>query len=695
MLPGSGEATMQDVKSCNAEVAETTPAFGHAGVATVMESLALWLPPLLCCALFVPCVTYSEWYIDELFAVLRNADARGESSLAEVFSNDFWGNPLHGGKGSWTHKSYRPLSVLSFSGQFWLLGGDLFRPQPLRAFNVALHAANTLLVLALLRHGLDLPRPWARLAACLFAAHPVHAENIIYLVGRADALSTTGWLLAAIAQLQLRKAQRDRGAKLLSSSLLLALCTLLAILSGLCKESGLTLLVFIAAVELVSPCPAPASPRRLGRGALSMAFGALTLFAAVGAVRFWITQGTGAPFGFVDTPVQYQPDRAIRAWSYLFQHAYYAKLLFLPGALSWDYSFDTIPLLRAAWRDARALAVVATYLALFGLAAWSLSGRGRRRLLLGLMQAIIPFVPASNLFFIVGVTVGERLLYPSTVGASIAVAALGYGLERSGSEDQSRSRSGHRRLPLLLGHAFLLFYVWRCGIRVWQWHSSEALYAADAAAWPGSVKTRHQLGTVFHAEGRYAEALVEFEASLAILDDNALTDQCVAQIYIETGRYAEAVKRFEKILSGHGVGFSGFNLWMLYTDYGFALTASGRHEEAIPALQEGLRRNAAVPHAQNALGYSLASFQRLQEAQDALAKGLEHDPDNPILWNNLAVVWMIAGAFQQAAQGLERALQQEPNQPTFLHNALLLQSAVQAGGMERMPRMELFFSKPS
>lgn len=165
----------------------------------------VWLP-LLCspwavppkpCSLargllYAPCVTYSEWYIDELFAVLRNEDARGETALRQVFGNDFWGNPLWGQ--SWTHKSYRPLAVLSFAWQFRFLGEQLFRPQPLRCFNALLHGLNGLLLFQMLRR-LKL-EGWAALAAALFAAHPVHVgrpwgvkgtwqvENIVYLVGR-------------------------------------------------------------------------------------------------------------------------------------------------------------------------------------------------------------------------------------------------------------------------------------------------------------------------------------------------------------------------------------------------------------------------------------------------------------------------------------------------------------------------------
>eukprot|EP00927_Polykrikos_kofoidii_P070802 TRINITY_DN67186_c0_g1_i1.p1 TRINITY_DN67186_c0_g1~~TRINITY_DN67186_c0_g1_i1.p1 ORF type:complete len:706 (-),score=96.84 TRINITY_DN67186_c0_g1_i1:396-2513(-) len=672
-----------------------------------VDGFLLLLPPLLCAILlYGPCVTYSEWYIDELFAVLRNEDARGETPLRTVFQNDFWGNPLRGGKGSWTHKSYRPLSVLSFAVQFAFLEHGLFRPQPLRAFNVALHAANSALVVILLRHGLKLSRKWSCLTACLFAAHPVHVENVVYLVGRADALATTGALLAAIAHLHVRcRRPADSPPRMLASISLLILCALLATVAGLCKESGLTLLVLTSGIELSTP---QCHPRR----SVLFAVASLGLFAILAVCRFQVTQGSQAAFGFVDTPVQYAESRIVRTWSYFWQHGFYAKLLLLPGDLSWDYSFDSLPLLRAGWRDLRALGAVSAYLGLVSISAWSLAGRGHRVVLLGLQQVIVPFVPASNLFFTVGVTIGERLLYPSTVGASMVLAAFGEIAEKRLSDGSTafapkdtlsprtaknpNGRRLSRLLPSALACLLLAVYVHRCGRRVWQWRSSEALFAADALAWPNSVKTRHQIGTVYHAQSRYDEALDHYNASLQVLDDNALTDHCIAQIFIETGRYPEAVERFEKIMRGHGIGFSQFNLWMLYVDYGFALTALSQFEQAVPALEHGLRVNAAIPHGQNSLGYAYANLHQMQNAQDAFARGLEYDPDNCIIWNNLAVVWMTAGALQQAAQGLERALLLEPEHPTLVHNAVLLKNAFDVGGIEQLPakpRLELFFSR--
>ena len=38
----------------------------------------------------------------------------------------------------------------------------------------------------------------------------------------------------------------------------------------------------------------------------------------------------------------------------------------------------------------------------------------------------VPFIPMSNLFFLVGTTIGERLLYPLTVGWALVLAGLGF-----------------------------------------------------------------------------------------------------------------------------------------------------------------------------------------------------------------------------------------------------------------------------
>ena len=48
---------------------------------------------------------------DDLFAIKNNADVTGETSMWSVWGNDFWGKPM---SDPHSHKSYRPLTVLSF-----------------------------------------------------------------------------------------------------------------------------------------------------------------------------------------------------------------------------------------------------------------------------------------------------------------------------------------------------------------------------------------------------------------------------------------------------------------------------------------------------------------------------------------------------------------------------------------------------
>eukprot|EP00927_Polykrikos_kofoidii_P019845 TRINITY_DN19301_c1_g2_i1.p1 TRINITY_DN19301_c1_g2~~TRINITY_DN19301_c1_g2_i1.p1 ORF type:complete len:815 (+),score=121.14 TRINITY_DN19301_c1_g2_i1:71-2515(+) len=645
------------------------------GWKAMLRALALAIPVILMSLLYLPCVTYSEWYIDELFAAVRNPDARGETPLMKLLSHDFWGNSLWD-KG-WTHKSYRPLVVLSYAMQYRL--SDI-KPQPLRAFNVALHATNSALLHVLIRRS-GTPWHWAALAAALFAAHPVHAENVIYLVGRADALATFCWLLAMLTWPSGGGAGRRRLS--LSSIMRVGLAVVLAVIGGLCKEIGFVVLVQLAVVELLGVSPLRGSAPLLG------------VFGLVFLGRSWFTHGTAAAFSWIDTPVQYHEDVVVRCFTYLYFHAKYAQLMVFPWVLSWDYSLDALPLLRATWRDARVLGVLATYLGVVAVASWGFAVKSRR-VLVGLSNVLVPFVPASNLFFLVGVTVGERLLYPCNVGGAMLLAAVATGRTRacSGADGGKRGGRGSRRF-FLLGMALLCFFAGRCGLRVHQWSCKEALFAPDAANFPRSTKARHQIGTVLHQQGRFDEALHHFSASLELNPSSALTDYCVAQILIETGRTQEALVRLEKILSGHKLGFGNFNIFSLYVDYGFTLMMLRRFEESLQPLLQGLSLNEDVPHGLNALGYSYMNLGRLQEAAAAFERGVSYEETNPYLINNLGVANMLMGQLEIGSELIMRAAAAEPSVPAFAQNVQILRFISQNGQWPTTHNLicELFFNR--
>lgn len=52
-----------------------------------------------------------EFVHDDIPAVVSNSDVNGGNNVFRVFTNDFWGTPMSDPN---SHKSYRPLTTLSF-----------------------------------------------------------------------------------------------------------------------------------------------------------------------------------------------------------------------------------------------------------------------------------------------------------------------------------------------------------------------------------------------------------------------------------------------------------------------------------------------------------------------------------------------------------------------------------------------------
>ncbi len=123
----------------------------------------------------------------------------------EIVLNKVLQNPLeHLGK-VWAYNPFRFLLELTFAFDLARGKGAV---EPFHRVNIALHAANAILVWHLLRHALPraLPRsaapggwpgltPLSLFGAVFFAAHPLAVESVTYISGRSESLSTLFCLL--------------------------------------------------------------------------------------------------------------------------------------------------------------------------------------------------------------------------------------------------------------------------------------------------------------------------------------------------------------------------------------------------------------------------------------------------------------------------------------------------------------------
>ncbi|KAL1140814.1 hypothetical protein AAG570_000742, partial [Ranatra chinensis] len=151
---------------------------------------------------------------DDSEAIVNNADILLETPVINIFKNDFWGTRLTHNA---SHKSYRPLTVLSFR-----MATALTLPIFVRLFNTHHYWKTPLL------------------SSLLFAAHPVHSEAVAGIVGRADLLCAVFCFSSLL--MYCRASDSNSVLETLSYTVF---STILAALAMLAKEQGITILVMI------------------------------------------------------------------------------------------------------------------------------------------------------------------------------------------------------------------------------------------------------------------------------------------------------------------------------------------------------------------------------------------------------------------------------------------------------------------
>lgn len=129
-----------------------------------------------------------RFFIDSR-AILTNPDVKGETGWFHLLRNDFWGTSLsHSG----SHKSYRPLVVMSFRLQWWLHGSN---PIWFHAANLWLHMLVVCLYIHLCIRLAGRKIGW--IAGLLFCVQPTHVEPVASVVGRSD-LASGFWMLGSL-----------------------------------------------------------------------------------------------------------------------------------------------------------------------------------------------------------------------------------------------------------------------------------------------------------------------------------------------------------------------------------------------------------------------------------------------------------------------------------------------------------------
>lgn len=636
---------------------ETTARFAGLERATAFSSSLA----IIAIALALNANTLGHGFVyDDARGIVTNGDVLQSNPLANLFINDFWGKPMSRFQ---SHKSYRPLTVLTFRLSHRLGGG--LDSWGFHVGNVLVHALTCCLFFCAARRVFGAVSP-ALVAALLFTVHPIHCEAVANVVGRAELLGGA-WFLVAL--LVYARSISPGGASV--SSVGLTASMLAAAAAMLSKEQGITVLAVIVVYDFsvvggLYPAEATAALFGLLPQVGDYAAGLRRRVAVVGvtgtlllAFRVWMMGGGQPIFNDNELPALECPSSSTRILTFAYYAVVNMGLLVFPVQLCSDWSYRTIPLVTSlteqrGWAIAAAFGIfcaAAAYMLVRPRASSPLAGpredsgaAGVPRpfpMHFGVATMLLTFLPSSNLLFPVGFVVAERILYLPSMGFCIIVAAVLCNLS-------------HRRPTLAKGALVVLLVALasKTVTRNAEWSSDFDLHEAGVRDNPGNVKLLTNFGMLLHERAQ----------------DTAAFTEPVRQEY---SRRAEAT--YTHTLA-NVIGEDNFP--NLYFSYGNLLQSKGRADEAIALYRRGLEKKdktRTTLNILNNLGSLLYKQQQYDEAELHFDTCIAIDDGHLSAHNGLAALYAATNRSELAEEKFALVVQRNPGsaEAHFNHGTLL------------------------
>lgn len=615
-----------------------------------------------------------EFVFDDSEAIVNNKDLKPTTPFSNIWRNDFWGSNLSSNS---SHKSYRPLTVMTFRLNYLLVGG--LHPVGFHVLNILLHAVISALMIdmfALLTGGLSYDEKGriqnrapktSLLAALFFAAHPVHTESVAGIVGRADLLCALFFQLSFLTYCRAFNRGSDRDDRFSVQWVVASL--LLCAAAMLCKEQGITVLGMNAAFDVLLICNVnvyelsqrlllrknslnisemfqtglPTRLALMGLGGLSM------LYAR------WRIMGTGPPaFTEVDNPASFAENIFLRIVNYNYYYSLNAWLLVCPWWLCFDWSMGCVPLIKSAvdWRAVWVLLLWCILLGLLNQALCSQDIHKRRTLTLALVLLVVPFLPASNMFFRVGFVIAERVLYLSSAGYCLLLAySLGQCCCRW---------TKYRKLLCVSMLAVLCVYVVRCALRSHQWRSEQSLFTSALSVCPLNAKVHYNVGKNLADRGNTTAAIEYYREAVRLHPTYVHAMNNLGNILKERDELVEAEQLLSKAVS---IQPDFAAAWM---NLGIVQNSLQKFEEAERSYWNAIRFRKKYPDCYYNLGRLYADQNRHVDALNAWRNATVLKPDHSLAWNNMVILLDNTGNLGQAEVIGREALRLLPSDHTIM-----------------------------
>jgi len=491
-----------------------------------------------------------DFVADDKLVILKNPLINGGlGSMGKIFTEPYYYGQTHAGL-------YRPLTVVSYNLNKLFGNG----PFGFHLLNVILNAVNGFLVFLIVSKIVNPSRKIAYLAAVLFLFLPIHSEAVTSIVGRAELLS----FLFSVWSLLLVLNKRYWPASFLLFAGLLS------------KETAAGFfLIFLYIWKFYE--------HQTFKRVLANSLYFFPSIAVYAALRFYVL---GKYFIGVDHLLAYNPLRFASffqsLWTSIKVFYLYILKTIAPYELSFDYSFNQIPVIRNPSLHYEVYAGVAILGALIYLMI------KKREDVYGLSAAVFlsAYLPVSNWFVKIGTIMGERLMYAPSLGLVILAVIL---IDKLNIKYQKSKF-------FVFCFLFFILLVWYGYVvidRNRDWRNEAALIKSGYAASPNSVVTLTNMAYLEFNNKNYYEAAQWSEKAMGVLPDHAPALYLAGHSYKKLGDARPAESVWLKIIKlSPGYIDAYLSLGVLYYE-------EGRLNEAEAVLSRGFglkrRWNEAFP----------------------------------------------------------------------------------------------------
>jgi tetratricopeptide (TPR) repeat protein len=522
---------------------------------------------------------------------------------------------------------YYPLTLTTFwiEHRVWSLN-----PLPYHLVNVALHAANGVLIFFLLRR-LRIPAAW--LAAMLWALHPVNVESVAWVTEMKNTQSGLFFFLALLCFLRFETDSKPRWYALAIA------CGLAALTS---KPSTVVLpLVLLLCVWWERGSWKRADILRVAPFfMLALGMSALTVVEQQRHIQVTGTAewnlGMAARFVLAGKTV----------WFYAWKTLWPARLTFVYP--HWELD----PRSLWNWLPLGGLVIGGVLLWHWRRQSWARAG------LFGcgfFVLALLPVLGFFDVYYFRFSYVADHFQYLADLGL-IALAAS------AGTAIATRAGPWGRPWGTLVAALVLLVL----GSATWSqahvYHDMKTLWRDTLAKNPGCWMAHNNLGAAYSLEGNTRDAIGEYQEALRLKPDYADAHNNFGFALAQAGDIPEAVAHYQqalRIMPHHPEA---------HNNLATVLVQQGKLPDAIEHYQQALLIKSDSAELHWNLANTLMQAGNLQEAIAHYQQALRISPDYAVAHGNLGVALEEAGRVPEAIEHFEQALRISPDYAAAHYN---------------------------